>query len=168
MTWTWTISPTLINEARATRQSRRCLHSRQHVGNRVQPARTLTRPSPIPTCSRGKDIPGKIPTVNLNDNFYSLAGGPYPSHSSGPIYTASDSVTKVWRNHTFKFGVYFEYSGENDGDQINVSTVPGGSNNQNGNFTFTDSGTGAHLRREHRQSRAWDTPTATPKSDLAH
>jgi hypothetical protein len=72
-----------------------------------------------------------------------LAGGPYPSHSSGPIYTASDSITKVWSNHTFKFGVYWEYSGENDGDQINVSTVPGGSNNQNGTFVFTDSGTGA-------------------------
>ena len=35
-----------------------------------------------------------------------------------------------------------EYSGENDGDQINVSTVPGGSNNQNGTFTFTDARTG--------------------------
>ena len=69
--------------------------------------------------------------------------GPIPPTPPGPIYTASDSLTKVWGNHTFKFGVYFEYSGENDGDQINVATVPGGSNNQNGNFTFTDSGTGA-------------------------
>lgn len=90
-----------------------------------------------------KDEPGKIPTVNLNDNFYNLAGGPYPSHSSGPISTASDSLTKVWGNHTFEFGVYYEYSGENDGDQINVDTVPGGSNNQNGTFAFTDAGTGA-------------------------
>jgi hypothetical protein len=102
-------------------------------------------PDPItyPYLFAGKDITGKIPTVSLNDNFYSLAGGPYPSHSSGPIYTFSDSVTKVWGNHTFKAGIYFEYSGENDGDQINVSTVPGGSNNQNGNFAFTDSGSGA-------------------------
>jgi hypothetical protein len=28
-----------------------------------------------------------------------------------------------------------EYSGENDGDEINVSTVPGGASNQNGAFT---------------------------------
>ena len=35
-----------------------------------------------------------------------------------------------------------EYSGENDGDQINVRTVPGGASNQNGNFTFTDARTG--------------------------
>jgi len=75
-------------------------------------------------------------------NFSSLAGGPYPSHSTGPIYTAGDIVTKVWRNHTIKAGFYFEKSGENDGDQINVATVPGGSSNQNGTFTFTDARSG--------------------------
>ncbi len=45
-------------------------------------------------------------------------------------------------NHSFKAGFYFERSGENDGDQINVSSVPGGSNNQNGTFTFTEAGDG--------------------------
>ncbi len=89
----------------------------------------------------GKDLPQKIPTVNV-PNFYSLAGGPYPSHSSGPIWTGGDTVTKVWGNHTFKAGFSFEYSGENDGDQINVTTVPGGASNQNGTFTFTDGRTG--------------------------
>jgi hypothetical protein len=61
------------------------------------------------------------------------------------IYTASDSLTKVWANHTIKAGFFFEYSGENDNDQINVDTVPGGASNQNGTFTFTDprSGLGA-------------------------
>ena len=54
------------------------------------------------------------------------------------IRTASDSLTKVAGNHTFKFGFYFERSGENDDDQINVNTVPGGSSNQNGTFVFTD------------------------------
>ena len=33
----------------------------------------------------------------------------------------------MWRNHTIKGGFFFEYSGENDNDQINVATVPGGS-----------------------------------------
>ena len=89
----------------------------------------------------GKDIPTKIPTVSV-PNFYGLAGGPYPSHSSGTIWTASDTVTKVWHNHTIKAGISAEYSGENDGDQINVSTVPGGASDQNGNFTFTDARTG--------------------------
>ena len=83
----------------------------------------------------------KIPTVTV-PNFYGLAGGPYPSHSQGPIYTISDSVTKVWSNHTFKGGIFVNYQGENDNDQINVSTVPGGANNQNGSFVFTDNRSG--------------------------
>ena len=162
------ISPTLINEARASREPRRCLHSCRHVGNRLQPREPEPPRSLIPYLFAGKDVPNKIPSVNLNDNFYSLAGGPYPSHSSGPIYTASDSITKVWRNHTFKFGVYFEYSGENDGDQINVTTVPGGSNNQNGNFTFTDGGTGATSGVSIANLAHGISPTVTPKLDLAH
>ena len=89
----------------------------------------------------GKDIPGKIPTVNV-PNFYGLAGGPYPSHSSGTIWTVGDTLTKVWGNHTLRFGYYLEHSGENDGDQINVDTVPGGASDQNGTFTFTDARTG--------------------------
>ena len=32
----------------------------------------------------------------------------------------SDTVTKVWGNHTFKAGISFEYSGENDGDEVNT------------------------------------------------
>ncbi len=142
LTWTYTISPTLVNEARATVSLDDVyipVDTKEIGFNRED----LNPPITYPYLFGDKDEPNKIPTVNLNDNFYSLAGGPYPSHSSGPIYTASDSLTKVWENHTFKFGMYFEYSGENDGDQINVDTVPGGSNNQNGTFTFTDSGTGA-------------------------
>lgn len=141
-TWTYTISPTLVNEARAA-------FSLDDVYIPVNTSaigfnrQSLPDPITYPFLFGSKDVPGKIPTVSLNDSFYSLAGGPYPSHSSGPIYTASDSVTKVWGNHTLKFGVYFDYRGENDEDQINVSTVPGGSNNQNGNFVFTDAGTGA-------------------------
>ena len=40
--------------------------------------------------------------------------------------------------HTFKAGVSVEYSGEDDFDQINVNATPGGTNNQNGRFEFTD------------------------------
>ena len=89
----------------------------------------------------GKDIPNKIPTVSV-PSFYGLAGGPYPSHSSGAIWTGGDNLTKVMNNHTFKFGVSFEYSGEGDGDQINVNTVPSGASNQNGTFYFSDTRTG--------------------------
>lgn len=140
--WTDTISPTLVNEARAS-VSLDDVYIPVNTSEIGFNRQNLSPPITYPYIFSGKDIPNKIPTVSLNDNFYSLAGGPYPSHSSGPIYSASDSVTKVWGNHTIKAGVYFEYAGENDGDQINVDTVPGGSNNQNGNFVFTDSGTGA-------------------------
>lgn len=140
LAWTYTINPTMINEARAT-------VSLDDVYIPVdQTAAGFDRSKfgiDFPYIfAQGKDIQGKIPTASV-PNFYSLSGGPYPSHSTGPIYTASDSLTKVWGNHTIKVGFSFEYSGENDEDQINVATVPGGASNQNGNFAFTDTGTGA-------------------------
>jgi hypothetical protein len=137
--WTWTISSTLINEARASLSiddvyipvnTALAGFNRQTLG--------IDFPYIMPG---GKAAPNKIPTVNV-PTFYGLAGGPYPSHSSGIIYTASDSLTKVWANHTVKAGFFFERSGENDNDQINVATVPGGASNQNGTFTFTDSRSG--------------------------
>ncbi len=138
LAWTWTVSPTMINEARATVS----LDDVYIPVNTAAPGFDRSQFGiDYPCIFGGKDLSGKIPTVNV-PNFYGLAGGPYPSHSTGPIYTVSDSLTKVWKNHIFKFGGYFEYSGENDEDQINVATVPGGSNNQNGTFTFTDTGTG--------------------------
>ena len=139
VTWTHTFSPTLLNEARATVSlddvyipviTSAAGFNRQNFGINYQ----YIFPD-------GKDLPNKVPSVNV-PNMYSFLGGPYPSHSTGPIYTASDTVTKVYGNHTFKAGFYFERSGENDGDQINVSSVPGGSNNQNGTFTFTDARSG--------------------------
>ena len=88
-----------------------------------------------------KSAPGKIPTVTL-PVFQSLAGGPYPSQSSGVIYAVTDSFTKVWGNHAIKAGIFYSKMGENDNDQINVSTVPGGASNQNGTFALTDGRTG--------------------------
>ncbi len=89
-----------------------------------------------------KLIPNKIPTINLA-NFTTLDGGPYPSHSGGPVIDVADNLTKVIGNHTLKFGGLWEYSGENNFDQISVSsTTPGSTNNQNGQFRFTDTRSG--------------------------
>lgn len=88
----------------------------------------------------GKEIEDKIPTVTLN-TFSDIDGGPYPAFSRGPITTVSNTTTYVRGRHTFKGGVVFEYSGQDDFDQINVSAIPGGTNNQNGRFEFLDSGT---------------------------
>lgn len=41
-----------------------------------------------------------------------------------------------------KFGFAFERSGENDNDEINVNACPTCTNNQNGQFSFTDNRSG--------------------------
>jgi hypothetical protein len=136
--YVWTISPTLVNEAVAT-------VSLDDVYIPVDQAHFLDRttvginyPYIFPT---GKLIPTRIPTANIT-GLNSLTGGPYPSHSSGPIYTFTDGLTWVKGSHTLKFGFYYELSGENDNDEINVAACPTCTNNQNGQFLFTDTRAG--------------------------
>jgi hypothetical protein len=138
---TSTITPTLLNEARITLSIDDVytgVNTSAPGFNREDLPMPITYPYILPN---GKDLPNKIPTISV-PNFTGLAGGPYPSHSSGTIWTGGDNLTKVWNSHTFRFGVSFEYSGENDGDQINVDTVPGGASDQNGTFSFSDTRTG--------------------------
>jgi predicted heme/steroid binding protein len=132
----WTISPTKVNEVLLS-------FSLDNVHIPVDQAHFLDRttvglnyPYIFPT---GKEIPNRIPTVNMSA-FSGLSGGPYPSHSAGPIYDVSDSFSWVKGNHTFKFGGLYEYSGENDNDEINVQACPTCTNNQNGQFLFSDNG----------------------------
>ena len=134
----WTISPNKVNEVLAT-------VSIDDVYIPIDQANFLDRtkvginyPYIFPN---GKLVQNRIPTVNLQ-NFSGLNGGPYPSHSAGPIYTFSDSFTWIKGNHTMKFGFSFERSGENDNDEINVSACPTCTNNQNGQFSFTDTRSG--------------------------
>ena len=93
-----------------------------------------------------KDLPTKAPTLSIA-GFSTFDGGPYPSRSGGPIYTFSDNITWVKGSHTLKAGVLFERSGQNDRDQVNVSGIPGGANNQNGGFQFNDAGTTPAIAR---------------------
>ncbi len=137
LAWTWTITPTMINEARAT-FSLDNVYIPANLSLAGFNRNTLGINFPYIFPAAQKAAPGKIPTASVQDNLYSLAGGPYPSHSGGPIFTASDSLTKVLGNHSAKVGVYINISGEDDNDQINVATVPGGASNQNGTFVFTD------------------------------
>ena len=85
-----------------------------------------------------KEIEDKIPSVSV-DSFTRIDGGPYPSSSEGPIHVFSNATTYVKGRHTFKAGVSVEYSGEDDFDQINVNSIPSGTNNQNGEFFFNNS-----------------------------
>ncbi|MBV8831732.1 MAG: carboxypeptidase regulatory-like domain-containing protein [Acidobacteriaceae bacterium] len=137
--YVWTISPTIVNETLAT-------VSLDDVYIPVDEAHFFDRttaginyPYIFP---QGKLIQTRIPTANIS-NLTGLTGGPYPSHSSGPIYTFTDSLTWIKNNHTFKFGFYFERSGENDNDEINVNACSTCTNNQNGQFQFTDTRSGA-------------------------
>jgi hypothetical protein len=137
--YVWTIGPNKVNEVIAT-------VSLDDVYIPVDTAHFLDRttvginyPYIFPA---GKLIPTRIPTANIT-GLNGLTGGPYPSHSSGPIFTVSDSFTWIKGSHTLKFGMYYEKSGENDNDEINVSACPTCTNNQNGQFTFTDTRSGA-------------------------
>jgi len=135
----WTISPNKVNEILAS-------FSLDDVYIPVDTAHFFDRttaginyPYIFPS---GKLIPTRIPTANIS-GLTGLNGGPYPSHSSGPIYTITDSFTWIKGSHTLKFGFYYEKSGENDNDEINVSACPTCTNNQNGQFTFSDTRSGA-------------------------
>src|SRR5467141_1551451 len=136
--YVWTISPTKVNEVLATGSLDvvRIPVDQAHFIDRATVGLTYAYIFP-----QGKLIPNRIPTVNMT-NFSGLSGGPYPSHSSGPIYNLSDSFTWIKGNHTLKFGGLFEKSGENDNDEINVQACPTCTNNQNGQFLFTDARTG--------------------------
>jgi hypothetical protein len=136
--WTYTISPTWVNDAYASGAA-------DHVTIDIDTSSGLYDRTkyginyPYLFGAAGKVVPNKIPTIQLQ-NFGTLDGGPYPSRSGGIVYDFGDTITKVWGNHTLKFGGLYEYAGENNYDQISVdNTRPGTTNNQNGLFVFTDS-----------------------------
>ncbi len=137
LNWTYNVNPTVVNEfvVSASRDqvyinidTSNGLYNRNRYG--------INYPYLYPT---GKNIPEKIPSIALGAPFTNeLSGLPYPSSSKGPIYDISDNLTKVMGSHTIKTGFLFERAGQNDYDQINVQGVPGGTNNQNGRFAFSD------------------------------
>ncbi len=135
---TWTLSPTMINEALVTASVDRVyIGVDRSEGERYLRSRHgINYPYIFP---EKKEIYDKVPTIFPPSAVMGqIDGGPYPSSSTGPIYNLSNNFTKIHSNHTLKFGVLFERSGQNDFDQINVSGVPGGTNNQNGRFVFDD------------------------------
>jgi predicted heme/steroid binding protein len=144
--YVWTISPTKVNEILVTASEdivkipideKNFFDKNQACAASLVPC-SLNYPYIFPD---GKLVPNRIPTVNMSP-FSGLSGGPYPSHSAGPIYDISDSFTWIKGNHTLKFGFLWERSGENDNDEINVQACPTCTNNQNGQFLFTDTRAG--------------------------
>jgi hypothetical protein len=81
---------------------------------------------------------GKIPTIRIT-GLTSLDGEAYPGAWAGFVYTWSDNLTKVIGNHTTKFGVVIERSGQDDNIQFTTASQ-GTTNNQNGEARFLDAG----------------------------
>ena len=137
--WTWTINPTMINEAHfsvSIDDVYNYLTANDPGLDRGSLGITPVSPNGIDfpyIIAVPKVAPNKIPSTSL-PTFTGLNPPPYPSTSAGIIYIGSDSLTKVLGNHTLKGGFLFNYSGENDEDQI--------SGNQNGSFTFSNTRTG--------------------------
>jgi len=135
--WTSTFSSSLLNEATvAWSRDRVYIEVFRGTDAYLRSRAGINYPYIFP----GKEIEDKIPTINIS-NFTEVDGGPYPASSFGPIWTFSDNLTWIKGRHNFKGGVFVEYSGEDDFDQINVAGQPGDTNNQNGRFEFRDSST---------------------------
>ena len=139
--YTWTISPRLVNEATlsasvdhstVTNNLTSGLYNRTNYGINY----------PYLFSASDKLIPNKVPTIDLA-NFTTLSGGPYPSHSGGVITNLADNLTQTLGRHTLTYGGLWQRAGENNFDQISISsTTPGSTNNQNGQFNFTDTRSG--------------------------
>jgi hypothetical protein len=137
--WVFTPSGKLINELLVTGShdaARLSIDTSSGLYNRAKYG--INYPFLFPD---GKDLPSKIPTVQFDSSAVStMDGSAYPSHSQGQIFDISDTVTRLFGNHTIKAGVLFERSGENDRDQIAFqNSLSGQTNNQNGKFEFNSS-----------------------------
>lgn len=150
--YTTTFSPTLLNDFTVT-GTEDIVHvlvpGGSFGGNGVdRTSLGVNFPYIVPGGDASKDIAGKIPTLIISGGFEQVSGLPYPSGSTGHVYSLQDVVTNVHGNHTLKAGFWFEHDGENDHDQVRVSPGGGVGNNLNGQFEFNASGantTGAGL-----------------------
>ena len=155
----------MINEARATVS----LDDVYIPSIRSLPASTVPvrRELSLPD-SGWKDLPGKIPTVNLNDSFYDFPAVLTRPIPPGRSIRSPTALTKVWGNHTFKFGFSYEYSGENDEDQINVTRFPAEPATRTAlSISLTAATNLAPPRESGVANLAWGLPTAIRRSARA-
>src|SRR5207244_8744622 len=78
----------------------------------------------------------KIPSITVN-GLTTIDNGPYPGTWSGFVYAWANNTTKIIGNHTIKFGVFLEHSGQNDHIQFTTASAPA-TINENGSFRFLD------------------------------
>ncbi len=85
-----------------------------------------------------KIAPEKVPSLRFQ-GLTTLDAGPYPGSWAGFVYGWTNATTKILGKHILKWGAYLEYSGQNDFIQ-GTTAGPGTTVNQNGDFTFNDTG----------------------------
>ena len=85
-----------------------------------------------------KEYEQKIPTIRIS-GLTTMDGGPYPGYWSGYVFAWANNITKVIGRHTTKFGIFVEYSGQDDYIQFTTASQ-GTTNNQNGEVRFLDAG----------------------------
>jgi hypothetical protein len=80
----------------------------------------------------------KLPDITV-DGLTAIGNSAYPGAWSGFVYAWANNTTKIINNHTIKFGVFIERSGQNDHIQFTTASAPA-TINENGAFRFLDSG----------------------------
>ena len=131
-----TFSPTLINEFTVS-------------GNSDGLGSIYANPACGPRCNRStyginypyiypgtKWFDQKLPSITVT-GLTTIDNGPYPGTWSGFVYSLANNTTKVIGNHTVKFGVVVERSGQNDHIQFTTASAPA-TINENGSFRFLD------------------------------
>jgi hypothetical protein len=134
---TSTLSPTLINELNfsVNDDGKGSIDFGSYCAPCSRSSYGLNYPYIFPGTKIAAD---KVPSIRIQ-GLTTLDAGPYPGFWSGYLYSMTNTTTKVVRNHTIKWGVYVEHSGQNDA--IQATTASSGTTvNQNGDFAFNDSG----------------------------
>ena len=137
---TSTLSPTLVNEFTfsANSDGLGSIYSDPSCGARCsRSAAGINYPFIFPGTKWDGE---KLPDVAIN-GLSTVSNGPYPGTWSGFVYAWANNTTKIIHNHTVKFGVFIERSGQNDHIQFTTASAPA-TINENGSFRFLDPGSG--------------------------
>jgi hypothetical protein len=131
-TWTHILSPSTVNEATAsyTVAKERGNERQGRVFTSILRGTygiTLSQSHPeinpynfIPTMTFGNPIPN---SVTFSTDYRA------PIICGDEVFEFSDNLTKIWRNHTLKFGYYYLHTWSSEGYRAN---------NFNGNFNFAN------------------------------
>lgn len=134
---TSTLSPTLVNEFNfsASSDGKGDIQFGGYCTSCLRSGYGVNYPLLFPGT---KIAPEKVPSLRIQ-GMTTMDAGPYPGSWAGFVYGWTNTTTKVVGNHTIKWGAYFEHSGQNDFIQ-GTTAGPGQTVNQNGDFSFNDTG----------------------------